>query len=170
MVQSSEGRRLNFQRAIDLGCGTGLAGKEFRLISKRLVGVDISSKMIKEASKKGIYDLLFSGEILTHLEKFNKNYDLVIASDVFIYFGTLEPVFRAVKNRIQKGGCFTFSTETCSKHSYVLRTSGRFAHSNRYIKNLAKKFEFEIRKTKNVKLRKEKNNWIQGDLYVLRCL
>ncbi|WP_434057071.1 methyltransferase domain-containing protein, partial [Candidatus Pseudothioglobus singularis] len=36
---------------MDLGCGTGLAGKDLRDISTNLFGVDISENMISEAKK-----------------------------------------------------------------------------------------------------------------------
>jgi ubiquinone/menaquinone biosynthesis C-methylase UbiE len=40
------------QEILDLGCGTGLCGAWFTDYSARLVGVDLSPKMIEVAKKK----------------------------------------------------------------------------------------------------------------------
>ena len=43
---------------IDLGCGTGLIGQALKKRRNRLTGVDISSAMLEQAGKKGVYDKL----------------------------------------------------------------------------------------------------------------
>ncbi len=55
--------RPRFGAMFDLGCGTGLAGVAFRPHVDRLVGVDLSSKMVEEARRKGVYDALEVGDI-----------------------------------------------------------------------------------------------------------
>src|SRR5947209_13086004 len=77
-----------FGTMLDLGCGTGLAGAAFRPQVDWLVGVDLSSKMIEEARKKGLYDRLTVGDIAQHLAERraqNANFHLIIAADVFAY-------------------------------------------------------------------------------------
>ena len=53
LVALVESGRIQPCRALDLGCGTGLAGECFKDAAKggRLDGVDISSSMIEEARK-----------------------------------------------------------------------------------------------------------------------
>ena len=43
---------------IDLGCGTGLVGQQFRRLAARLTGIDVSAEMMKRAERRHIYDHL----------------------------------------------------------------------------------------------------------------
>src|SRR5262245_57450899 len=52
------GRTDHFDRAIDLGCGTGLAGRAFADRVDALVGVDLSANMIEMAGRTGVYSHL----------------------------------------------------------------------------------------------------------------
>lgn len=47
-----------WRRCADLGCGTGLAGVEFRPLVSHLAGVDLSGGMVAEAHKRALYDEL----------------------------------------------------------------------------------------------------------------
>ena len=47
----------------DLGCGTGLLGLPLKSVAKRLVGVDLSGKMLERAGAKGCYDDLVRQDI-----------------------------------------------------------------------------------------------------------
>ena len=51
-------------RLIDLGCGTGLVGVELgRHGFIHMDGLDISTGMLEEARKKGVYENLFEGDL-----------------------------------------------------------------------------------------------------------
>ena len=52
-------------RVLDLGCGTGLAGEALRRRAAWLEGVDLSSGMIDQARRKGLYDRLEVAEAVT---------------------------------------------------------------------------------------------------------
>jgi len=60
------GKKLNFGLVVDAGCGTGLVGNEFRNVSRTLVGMDLSQKIIDEAKLKrpGLYDRTYVGDIV----------------------------------------------------------------------------------------------------------
>src|SRR3546814_700856 len=47
-----------FALTLDLGCGTGLSGALLRSFTARLVGIDISEKMLQHADRKAVYDTL----------------------------------------------------------------------------------------------------------------
>src|SRR5690606_10821629 len=64
------------QRAIDLGCGTGLLGPEIRSDVVRLDGVDLSPRMVEKARQRGCYDDLQVGEIVAFLNGREGAYDL----------------------------------------------------------------------------------------------
>jgi predicted TPR repeat methyltransferase len=168
IIRQVSEKKTIFENAIDLGCGTGLTGSEIRRLSKRLVGVDISSQMINAAQKKGIYDELIVCDITEFLNAADEKYDLVVATDVFVYTGDLRPVFIAVQNGSIRGSYFVFSTESFSEGDYVLRETGRFAHSHDYIRALSKETGFVIKACERKGIRKEIGNWIEGEIFVLQ--
>jgi len=119
-----------FERALDLGCGTGLMGARLRKKVAVLEGVDLSGGMIGEARRKDIYDRLTVAEMLEFLAVYEGGVDLVTAADVFVYSGALPPVFAAVARVLVPGGLFAFSVEThAGPEACVLRQSLRYAHA-----------------------------------------
>ena len=57
----------NFRNCLDLGCGTGLSGEPFKGLSRRLVGVDVSSGMLEQAKRKDIYSVLECEDVFAFL-------------------------------------------------------------------------------------------------------
>jgi len=158
----------NFLGSItDLGCGTGLFGVEIKKFSKYLEGVDLSQKMLKKAEEKTVYDKLIKQDILDYLSNANLNFDYFVSTDVFIYIGDLDNVFRLIKSRNEKGGKLVFSTEDYNGEGFFLEQSGRYSHSKKYIDGLCKKFGFEISHFVLHPLRKEENKIIIGGIYLL---
>ena len=153
---------------IDLGCGTGLCGPLFRPLAARLVGVDLSSKMVAKARDQGAYDELLVDDLLPPLQANPTAFDLVLAADVFVYIGNLEPVFAATATAARPGALFMFSTEGSDGDGFVLRESGRYAHSVGYISALADRFGFAMVTVEDVVVRKESGKDIQGNVFVLR--
>lgn len=159
-----------FDYVIDLGCGTGLAGSEFKNISRHITGIDASRRMIEEARKRNVYDTLWSGSIEAYLHTCNRQYDLFLCADVFPYIGNLEPVFTAVRNCAAEDAYFAFSTELSDKPDYTLRQTGRYAHSRSYLEKTASDCGFKIAVSRTEKLRKHRDEWILGDLIILRSI
>jgi predicted TPR repeat methyltransferase len=157
-----------FHNVIDLGCGTGLSGVAFRDISQRLTGLDLSSKMLEKARGKALYDDLRVGDITEYLTDINDRFDLFIAADVFVYVGELKPIFSAVEKCASAGAHFVFSTERVVGKDYVLRDTGRYAHSQSYVEGLARQYGFSVPVCDSAAIRKDKNKVIQGYLFVLQ--
>ena len=127
-----------FERALDLGCGTGLCGALLKPLSKTLHGVDLSRNMVERAAARGVYDSVVQADVAQYLADTEQSYDLVLAADVFIYVGALEPVFAGVARVMPPGGVFCFSVEACDEGpDLALRPSLRYAHSRGYIHKLA---------------------------------
>jgi predicted TPR repeat methyltransferase len=104
-----------FAAALDLGCGTGLAGAAFRPCAAHLTGVDLSPAMIARCRAKSIYDRLETGELVVFLQAertARRRYDLVIAADVFAYLYDLVSVVQAVADVLAPGGIVAFTVET----------------------------------------------------------
>jgi predicted TPR repeat methyltransferase len=160
--------KTSYGRVIDLGCGTGLAGEQFRDFAETLIGVDLSLKMVEQAEQKGIYDQLHCDDIVDFLNNATVHYDLVLAADVMVYIGDLEPLFSAIAGRTSPGGLFLFSVEEHDGGGYMLRQSGRYAYSREYIEKTAAQNGFLVETAWNTNIRKEKDEWIAGCLFALQ--
>ncbi|MEA3470605.1 MAG: tetratricopeptide repeat protein [Thermodesulfobacteriota bacterium] len=169
MLYDLLGEDMRFNDAVDLGCGTGLAGEKIRPMTDRLEGIDISPIIIEKAEKKNIYDALMTGDIVEVLSESTEKYDLFVAADVFIYTGNLTHVFSSVKRCSKDKSHFAFSTEVNLGDDYILRPTGRYAHSFSYIQKLARQHGFKIVKHRPEAIRKEKGQEISGDVYILEC-
>ena len=160
--------RNKFEKVIDLGCGTGLTGKELKDISNNLTGIDLSKNMVAKARERQVYDRLIVGDIIDILSSSKEKYDLFIALDVFIYIGELTKIFKTVRQCCNKNALFIFSIETQEVDDYSLLKSARYAHSDNYILNIA--FDgFKIIDSQEVSLRKEKEGWIDGKIFILQA-
>lgn len=156
-----------FCKCIDLGCGSGLAGIEFKEHSQHLTGIDISGKMIEKARSKNIYNVLEVAEAISFLNTRKDEYDLVVAADFITYTGDLNPVFKAVTSATTKKALFCFSIEKNDLSGFKLRTTGRFAHAWKYVIETAGKHGWECLDTVEADLRKENDDWVEGILYFM---
>ncbi len=165
LILKSKREESQYKNVIDLGCGTGLAGKDLREISTNLFGVDISENMIYEAEKLDIYDTLTVGDIVEKLNESQDKFDLFVALDVLIYIGDVQSIFKAIRKSCKPDSLFVFSVEIQDENGYSLLKSSRYAHSDEYIMNQTKEL-FDLVNSQNVRLRKEGENWIEGKIYV----
>jgi predicted TPR repeat methyltransferase len=149
---------------LDAGCGTGLCGQWMNRYRGRLVGVDLSPKMIAQSKSRDVYDDLIIGDIVAELEKRPGGFDLIVAGDVLVYFGDLAGLFAAAAKALRAGGVFLFSVEAGSDADYVLRPTQRFAHSRDYLNRLAGASGMAVRVMEEATLRLEKGAKVGGDL------
>jgi len=158
-----------FDAALDLGCGTGLLGPLLAHRCAAIDGVDLSSTMIEAARARGTYRRLVRADLAEHLAQTTQRYDLVAATDVFIYVGALEAVFRGVRRVLGPGGVFAFTVERGrDEQGFELRHSGRYAHSARYLGGLAQRHGFDLLSLQPGTLREEQQRPIDGLAAVLR--
>ena len=151
---------------LDLGCGTGLCGSLFRSLAKKLIGVDISEKMLAIAKEKDIYDILQTSEMVAALSGYN-DLDLIIAADVLPYIGDLKYLFPGVGRALTSQGWFAFTIEKTNISPYELQRSARFAHAQGYIEQLAGEYNFNVLHRSSVILRNNRNQVVEGVIYVL---
>merc|ERR1712194_773620 len=98
-----------FDRCLDLGCGTGLAGQAFTDICDYMEGVDLGAKMVDKARERGCYDALHARDLLTHLKRqAPSSFDLMLCADVLIYIRDLVPIFRDIHRVLVSDGLFLF--------------------------------------------------------------
>jgi len=153
---------------LDLGCGTGLCGEFFKPLAKKLIGVDLSPKMIEMAKQKKYYDELIVADNLEFLKDKQNIFDLIIAADVLVYVGDLEPTLTACFAALIKDGLLAFSTEICSDKDFAIQPSGRFCHSQTYIEKLAKKIGFKLLSYEICPTRLQREQEVLGNIFVLQ--
>lgn len=182
------GRR--FERALDLGCGTGLCGPLLQPLCARIDGVDLSQKMLDRAARLGAYEQLLQEDLAAFLARTPERYDLLVAADVFIYVGALESVFAGAARVMPAGAIFCFSVEEAGGREqpaasakppqlalaspgmsaragaeYELHSGMRYAHAESYIRRLAAQLGFEVADTLRQPLREDQRVPVPG-LYV----
>lgn len=164
------GDKRPLQRALDLGCGTGLIGEHFRDLVAEIDGVDLSPKMLEQARQKQIYRKLDRDEIVAWLERAaaeSQSFDIVLAADVFVYVGDLEPAFKTIRAILNHGGLFVFSLENLAHGSFELLPTFRYAHSPCYVRDLASQHGYIIEHSEQVNVRRDKDGKIGGTIFLL---
>lgn len=156
-------------RVADLGCGTGLSGAIVRRSATELVGVDLSAGMLAQARARGIYDRLEQQDVAAFLAaRAAGSLDLILALDVLIYVGALEGMVAAAARALAAGGRFVFSVETHdASDGFVLRRTGRFAHSAPYIERVASAAGLHVADRQETVIRKDAGTPIAGAIYTL---
>lgn len=102
---------------LDLGCGTGQCGKEFKehKLAKEITGVDISKPMLAQArglkqNYRPVYDHLVEKDMLFYLESATaQHFDLITASLVFHYQSDLAKLLTACKKVLKPGAVILFT-------------------------------------------------------------
>jgi predicted TPR repeat methyltransferase len=124
-----------FKRAIDLGCGTGLAAAAFASEVDHFTGIDLSPRMIERARATGLYAELEVADMLQGLrDKSDASADLVLAADVMVYLSDLTPLLREVKRVLATGGLLAFTAEAHDGDGVILGEGLRYAHSAGYVR------------------------------------
>ena len=159
--------RNHFDDMLDLGCGTGLAAPHLVTFGGPVTGVDLSSRMLVEAAKRGLYHALVKAEALAYLQEHPARHDLVFAADVLTYSGDLEPLFAAVARTLKTRGIFAANFETAEDQDVILLSSGRFAHEPSSVLRLADR-DFILLADQSEAIRREGNQTVHGRLLVLQ--
>jgi predicted TPR repeat methyltransferase len=163
---------------LDLGCGTGLAGKALSGLAKTLVGIDLSKEMLKIAKAKNIYDRLIQDEIHHALsQEQSASFDLVVSSDVFVYIGDIKTIFDQVYDVLKVDGFFAYSTEALFPvdngkeeliPDYKLNQNGRYSHSSKYLLGLIDAKRFILHTLEATQIRLEKGQPVMGYVVVMQ--
>lgn len=144
------------RRVLDAGCGTGLCGPLLRPYAARLVGVDLSPKMLAKAAGRQVYEELIEAELVGYLEQQPSAFDLIVSADTLVYFGELRAFFQAAKNALLPGSPLIFTLERgdCS-HGFKLNIHGRYSHTPDYVRSLLTEAGFRLCAIEDENLRKE---------------
>lgn len=160
------GRR--FRHVIDLGCGTGLCGRIIAPVADRIDGIDLSSAMIAEARRSGVYHDLIHADIGEFLANAPQQADLVLAADVFIYVGELLGPLTSLRRILLPDGWLAFTIEPTTNGSELqLLPSLRYAHSEAYVRRVAAESGFRIVDMRERPLRYDQKTPVHGLYFYL---
>ena len=125
---------------LDAGCGTGLCGPLVAQYARRLVGVDLSARMLDRARARNVYDELVKRELTAYLRESRSTFDVIVSADTLVYFGALGEVVAASANALRAGGRLVFTVEELSGASsdagYAIRSHGRYGHTREYLERV----------------------------------
>ncbi|MBP9722055.1 MAG: tetratricopeptide repeat protein [Gammaproteobacteria bacterium] len=170
---------------LDLGCGTGLIGQNFKPVTKTITGVDISQNMLGYAEQKNIYTKLVKSDIEQYLLsysnsnskfKFNldsEKIDLIILADVLVYYGDLTSIFNNIHNNLAESGYLLFSLESLESESesesenYRLNNTGRYTHNWNYVKRILEP-HYSVIVVKSTILRTQGEQQVSGVICLAR--
>jgi predicted TPR repeat methyltransferase len=177
IATAASARPDDFRCAVDIGCGTGLMGMEIRNVTQRLEGFDISANMLEKAAEKRIYDHLAQADLSLDADACGlfaddlpkARADLVVAADVAMYLGNLEPVMMLVSTLLETGGIFAVTAEDSDEvDGFILQPSLRYAHSERYVTDLFARYGFDLMESTKTAIRKDAGKQLPGILFLAR--
>ena len=155
-----------YRHVLDLGCGTGLCGQLIAPQADAIDGVDVSSAMLEQARKLGVYRELIHADLGEFLAATALRPDLILAADVFIYVGDLAGIFRSARRILEPGGCLAFTVELAEEGKDIqLLSSLRYAHSEAYVRRLADENRFTGVRISEAPIRHDQTAPIRG-LYI----
>lgn len=154
-----------FKRAIDLGCGTGLAAAAFAKQVDQFIGIDLSPGMVKEARATGLYAELEVADMIEGLRsRSDASANLVVAADAFVYLPDLAPVLGETRRVLASGGVLAFTLETHdgSGSGIVLGEGLRYAHSAEYVRDAMAQAGLKLLTLEQASPRIENNEPVRG--------
>ncbi|MBR0982903.1 MULTISPECIES: class I SAM-dependent DNA methyltransferase [Bradyrhizobium] len=152
-----------FKRAIDLGCGTGLAAAAFAKQVDHFIGIDLSAGMIREARATNLYAELEVADMIEGLRsKADGCANLVVAADAFVYLSDLAPVLSEARRVLVSGGVLAFTLETHDGNGIVLGEGLRYAHSAEYVRGAIAKAGLKLLTLEPASPRIENNEPVSG--------
>lgn len=169
LLAELDGHDRRYASAVDLGCGTGLSGMVVRARCDRLIGVDLSEKMLDKARARGVYDELHAADVFAFLESDTRRHDLCVTAEVVVYIGDLAPLFRLLAERLTASAPFLLSIERgAAGADYAVGAGGRYAHSPDYVLRCAEVAGFMLAEQREIPLRKDGDGYCAGVLFAFR--
>jgi predicted TPR repeat methyltransferase len=151
-------------RIVDLGCGTGFMAAALAGAKPEMLGIDLSQKMLDRAAQRGGYAQLVRGDLVQELQRVPAGWaHAIVAADVFVYLGDLQPVYAAAARALAPRGVFSFTVEALEDgNEYRLNLNGRYAHSSAYLRALGTANGLEERRMERIHPRREADRAVEG--------
>lgn len=136
----------------------------------------LSGSIIREHS----VDAGLDGSFRVTEETLGGGLAVIAAADVLVYLGDLSGLFAAMSRALRPGDLAVFSTESAegaegadeqaaaAAQGWVLRTSGRYAHTAWYLRQQSESVGLEVAALQGISARRELERDVQGWLVALR--
>jgi predicted TPR repeat methyltransferase len=151
---------------LDAGCGTGLSAPLLRPHATRLVGVDLSERMLGFARDRGGHDELVMVELTEYLEGHPASFDLVASVDTLVYFGDLSGACRGLARSLRSGGHAVFTLEKAEPSEapagFRLNPHGRYSHTEEYVRRALADAGLDVASVREAALRLERKEPVMG--------
>jgi predicted TPR repeat methyltransferase len=154
-----------FERAMDLGCGTGLMAQAIRRNVGVIDGVDLSPGMVALAHKRHLYRELIVGDVVEVLG--TREYTLLLAADVLVYIGDLAPLFAAAAEALSPLGLFAFTVQAHGGEGFILGPDLRYHHSLPCIATVAKSVGLRMLHSAPCITREDAGEPVKGHVVIL---
>ena len=152
-----------FKRALDLGCGTGLAAHAFAAQVDEFIGIDLSPRMIERARATGLYARIEVAEMVEGLRgKPDASADLILAADAAVYLSDLVPLLGEANRVLAAGGLLAFTLETHGGDGVILGQGLRYAHSAGYLRASIEAAGLALSRLEDLSARNEDNTPVPG--------
>ena len=152
-----------FRRAINLGCGTGLAASAFAKGVDHFIGIDLSPRMIERSRATGIYAELEVADMLQGLRhRLDSSAELILAADAMVYIADLAPVLTEATRVLAAGGLFAFTTETHAGEGVTIGHGLRYAHAAAYVRAAVEAAGLKISLIEDLSARNEDHAPVPG--------
>ena len=107
--------------------------------------------MIERAGQRGAYDELLVAELTDYLKSQVSQYDLIVAADTLVYFGSLDELLAAAAAALREPGHLVFTVERLDDRSnkaeattgFFLNSHGRYSHAEPYLRRCLAATGFE---------------------------
>lgn len=149
---------------IDLGCGTGLLGEKIKDKCLRLIGVDISEKMLKLAEQKNIYNKLIRSDLMQYCQNLPNN-SLIVAADVIGYIGDIKAL---VEQIFPHEFVFSAAIDNDKTQTFSLLPQGRYIYNSDYINTTLKNCGYNSISQHNTALRTENGAPVLGAIFIAK--
>ena len=168
-LDALRGAPQHFANVLDLGCGTGLMGRALEGRTGRLAGCDLSPAMLALARRTGLYDRLEEADLVAFLAAEPAgSADLIVAADVFIYLGDLDPALAGIARVLRPGGLAAFTVQSPEDNApgVVLGADGRFAHADGILRTAVERSGLRLAEARPATIRRQRNSDVPGRIII----
>lgn len=114
-------------------------------------------------------EMTLENTLYRHSSKTGDGFDLIVAADVFVYFGSLEAVLKTFAQVSESGTTLIFTCEKALPQEaplgWRLLPSGRFAHTKEHVVEMAQKVGYRLESYQDIVPRMEKGEPVKGHLF-----
>ena len=105
----SESAESKFASALDLGCGNGIYGEVLHRYAKSVTGSDHAQASVEKCRSLGIYDEITQSDAC-QLSFESENFDLVFSTEVLEHIEDYEKALQEIARVLKKNGILTLTT------------------------------------------------------------